>query len=233
MTIREAMTADVITVGPEDSVHKAARLMADHGVSGLPVVNADGRLVGMISEGDLILRQAGQRPRPWWARFFEDADAVAREYQRATGVTVSEVMTRAVVSVSPVFDLQMASRILLNRGLRRLPVVEGGRLIGIISRGDLVKALAATPATPETAPDGQLVQAMRGRMAAESWTSGEIHVEARSGMIALGGMVSTDAERSALETMARAIPGCLGVENYLATRSDAPYHYGLRGPRSA
>jgi CBS domain-containing protein len=220
------MTPDVIVVGPDESVQKAARLMADHGISGVPVVDADGQLVGMISEGDLIMRQATRRSRPWWRAFFEDPDALAREYQRTTGTTVREAMTRAVVSVSPDLGLEAVSRILLDRGLRRLPVVEGGRLVGIISRGDIVKVLAATVAAPATASDEQLATTMRGRMAAESWVPRGLLVEAHDGVIGLWGLVASDAERSALETMARAIPGCRAVENHLAARGDFPYHYG-------
>jgi CBS domain-containing protein len=227
MKTRDAMTADVIAVSPDESVQKAAQLMANHGISGLPVVDANGQLVGMISEGDLVMRQAARRSRPWWRAFFDDPDTLAREYQRATGRTVREAMTRAVVSVSPDVGVDAVSRILLDRGLRRLPVVEGGRLVGIISRGDIVKVLATTPAAPATASDKQLVETMRSRMAAEPWVPGALLVDARDGVIELWGLVSTDTERSALETMARAIPGCRGVENHLAARSDAPYHYGL------
>jgi CBS-domain-containing membrane protein len=226
MKVRDAMTVDVIAVGPEESIHKAARLMADHGVSGLPVVEADGRVVGIVSEGDLIVRQAANRERPWWGRFIDDADTLAREYQRATGTTVREVMTRAVVSVGPDVGLDAVGRILLDRRLRRLPVLQDGQLVGIISRGDLVKAFAATPPTVATASDQQLVRAMRARMAAESWAPLGVIVHAHEGIVTLWGLVPSEAERSALETMARAIPGCRGVENQLVTHVDIPYHYG-------
>jgi CBS domain-containing protein len=142
MKIEEVMTRDVITVGPTTSIHKAAQLMVEHGVSGLPVVDDAGRLVGIISEGDLILRQKRRTERPWWRRFFEDGEQLAREYQKARGTTVAEVMTRSVVSISPVWGIDMAATILRNRGIRRLPVVHDGQLVGIVSRADLIKALA-------------------------------------------------------------------------------------------
>ena len=85
MTIEEVMTRDVITVGPTTPIHRAAQLMVEHGVSGLPVVDDDGRLVGIISEGDLILRQTRRGERPWWRRFFEDGEQLAREYQEGDG----------------------------------------------------------------------------------------------------------------------------------------------------
>jgi CBS domain-containing protein len=223
MQIRYAMTADVITVSPEESVHTAARLMADHGVSGLPVVDGAGRVAGIVSEGDLILRQATHRTRPWWRRFFEAADTLAREYQRAAGTTVGEVMTRTVVTVEPDADVGAAAAILVERGLRRLPVVDGGRLVGIVSRGDLVKVLATTPPAAATASDAELVDAMRARMVSEPWAPLGVVVEAHDGVLVLRGLVRSEAERSALETMARAIPGCRGVESTLAARPETPF----------
>jgi CBS domain-containing protein len=142
MTVEDVMTREVITVNPTTSIHGAARLMVTHGVSGLPVVDDGGRLVGVISDGDLILRQKRRAERPWWHAFFERGEQLAREYQRATGATVGEVMTRSVVSISPVWGIDMAAAILHNRGIRRLPVVRDGKLVGIVSRADLIKALA-------------------------------------------------------------------------------------------
>src|SRR6185436_8820793 len=142
MTIEDVMTRDLITVTPAMPIHQAARLMVEHGVSGLPVVD-DGRLVGIISEGDLILRQTRREQRPWWRSFFDDGEQLAREYQKAVGITVGEVMTRTVVSISPVWGIETSAAIMQNRRIRRLPVVHDGRLVGIVTRADLIKALAA------------------------------------------------------------------------------------------
>ena len=226
MRVEDVMTADVITVGPEVSVHKAAQLMSDHGVSGLPVVDADGRLIGIVTEGDLILRQAAPRARHWWHRFFADPDGLARDYQKAAGTTVGEVMTRVVVSVSPSLEIDSVARILHDRGLRRAPVVRNERLVGILARADLVKALAASPVFKVWAPDDELARAMRARIKAEQWTSPGIVVEASDGVITLWGTVASEAERSALETMARALPGCRNVENRLLAGFGIAYNYG-------
>lgn len=226
MNVQDAMTADVITVGPEVSVHKAARLMSDHGVSGLPVVDTDGRLLGLVTEGDLILRQAAPRAKHWWDRFLEDPEMLARDYQKASGITVGEVMTRAVVSVSPALGIGAAARIMNDRGVRRLPVVRGDRLVGILSRGDLVKVLAATPVFVVSASDDELVRTMRERLKAEPWTPLGILVEADAGVIRLFGMAVSETERSAVETMARAIPGCRGVQNHLVVGVGPAYTYG-------
>ena len=105
-------------------------------------------------------------------------------------------------------------------------MVDDGRLVGILSRGDLVKALAATPPPPTTATDEALVSTMRQRMAAEPWTSPGLAIEADNGVIALWGVVASDTERSGLEAMARSIPGCRAVENRLVTGVGLAYHYG-------
>lgn len=226
MNVQDVMTADVITVGPEVSVHKAASLMSDHGVSGLPVVDTDGRMLGIVTQADLILRQAAPRARRWWQRLLEDREALARDYQKASGTTVGEVMTRAVVSVSPALGIEAAARILYDRGLRRLPVVRDDRLVGILSRGDLVKALAAARVATASATDDELVAAMRGRVAAEPWAPLGILVEASDGVIKLWGFAATETERSALETMARAIPGCRAVDNRLRVGVGLAHTYG-------
>lgn len=217
MKVQDFMTRDVVAVKPDASIHDAARLMVDYGVSGLPVVDAGGRLVGILSEGDLILRQ---KPRPrlsWWQLFFSDGERLAREYQKATGLTVAEVMTCSVISIPPDASIESAAALLDGHKIRRVPVVAAGKLVGIISRGDLVKALAGQPAAGRASlSDAQLVSEMQQRMRAELWVSyGNIGIHASGSVITLFGIVDTQAERSALETMARAIPGCTGVDDQL------------------
>lgn len=226
MTVDEIMTRDVITVKPETSIHAAARLMVDHGVSGLPVVDDQGQVVGIISEGDLIIRQRPRERVSWWRNFFSDSEQLARDYQKRAGATVGEVMTRALVSAGPGLSLESVAAILDKHRIRRVPVVSDGRLVGIVSRGDLIKALAAAPPSRPPLSDAQLVREMRARLAQEPWTSHFIVVEAKNGVISLWGFVQGAAERAACETMARAIEGCKGVDNRLAMRSEIPYHYG-------
>ena len=227
MRVSEVMTAEVLTVRPETPIHEAAVLMASRGISGLPVVDDAGRVVGILSEGDLIIRQKPREPLPWWRQFFADAEGLAREYQKAVGTTAGEVMTTEVLCVGPEAPVAAAAVILDERRIRRLPVVANGRLVGIVSRGDLVRALAsAAPTPPASLSDGDLVREMRERLRREPWaTTSGILFEARDGILALWGLVSTDLERSALETMARAIPGVRGVESHLVVRSAVPYVY--------
>ena len=227
MKIEEIMTPDVITVGPETPIHRAARLMVDHGVSGLPVVDERGAVVGIVSEGDLIVRQKGPERRSWWKLFFEDAEALARDYQKKMGTTVGDVMTRDVLSLSPKHPIEAAARMLDEHRVRRLPVVDDGRLVGIVSRGDLVKALAAAPPAGAGLSGTALVDEMRARLARETWTSPHaLVITANDGVLSLYGLVWSQGERSAIETMARGIPGCTAVDNHLVVEAEVLYSYG-------
>ncbi len=115
MNVSEIMTTDVITVREEAAVEDAARLLARHRISGLPVVNRSGALTGVVTEHDLLAKQ---------------------------GATVAEIMTRGVISVSPETDAEEVAHLLANRRVRRVPVLDGGRLVGIVSRSDLVRQIA-------------------------------------------------------------------------------------------
>ncbi len=229
MRVEEIMTKDVITVSPKTPIHEAAELMIDHGVSGLPVVDDAGSVVGIVSEGDLILREKPRGRAPWWRLFFGDAERLAREYQKAHGMTVGEVMTRSLIAVSPDLPIESAALILDQHRIRRVPVVADGQLLGILSRGDLIKALAKAPARAGGQPsDERLVREMRARLAEEPWVSNRgIVAQAKDGVLSLWGLVLTETEKSAVETMARTIEGCKGIDSHLVVKSEFPYRYAV------
>ncbi len=229
MKVEEIMTKDVITVSPKTPIHEAAQLMIDHGVSGLPVVDDAGSVVGIVSEGDLILREKPRERAPWWRLFFGDAEQLAREYQKAHGMTVGEVMTRSLIAVSPDFPIESAALILDQHRIRRVPVVAEGQLLGILSRGDLIKALAKAPARAGGPPsDERLVREMRARLAEEPWVSNRgIVAQTKDGVLSLWGLVLTETEKSAVETMARTIEGCKGIDSHLVVKSEFPYRYAV------
>jgi CBS domain-containing protein len=186
MTIEDVMTRDVITVRPEALIHEAARLMATHGVSGLPVIDDGGQVMGIISDGDLILRQRPRKDKPWWRSFFANGERLAREYRKATGLTVGEVMTHPALVISPVFAIETAAAILETRGIRRLPVVRDGRLVGIVSRGDLIKALAASaPPILSRAPASPVAEVKSRERASGTGPVTSRSVQARSSLRSL------------------------------------------------
>ena len=228
MRVTDIMTRNVITVRPATPIQEAARTLVAHGISGVPVVDDGGRVVGLLSEGDLILRHKPRERMPWWRIFFDDGERLAREYQKAVGTTVAEAMTRSVISVSPDLPLESAAAILDEHRIRRVPVIADGRLMGIVSRGDLVRALATAPA-PAVASraDADLVREMKARLVRERWVTSRIVVQAEDGVLSLWGFAETEAEKAALETMGRSIEGAKAVESHLVTKADVAYHYGI------
>jgi CBS domain-containing protein len=229
MKVSDIMTKDVISVKPTTSVHEAARTLVEHRISGVPVVDDAGRVVGLLTEGDLILRHKPREHAPWWRAFFSDGEELAREYQKAVGMTVAEVMTRSVISVAPDLPVEAVATILDEHRIRRVPVVAEGRLVGVVSRGDLVRALASGPERAAVSrADADLVREMKARLARERWVvSRGIVVQAEDGVLSLWGIAETETEKAAIETMARAIEGVKGVKSYLVVETHVAYHYGI------
>src|SRR6516162_5964590 len=144
MRAMDVMTTKVITVGENATVPEAAKLLAEQGISAVPVIDKDDRVVGMLSEGDLLHRaETGtERRRAWWLERLSATDELAGDYIKSHGGKVADVMTRDVVSVSeetPVADIAI---LLETNRIKRVPVFRDGRLIGIVSRANLVRALA-------------------------------------------------------------------------------------------
>ena len=155
MRAMDVMTTDVITVDPDTTVQALAALLAERGISGAPVVDSSGRLVGIVSEGDLLhrteigtARRHRERRRSWWLDDF--ASDLARDYIKSHGRTVKDIMTRDVVTVTEDTDLGEVAALLEAKRIKRVPVMRDGKVAGIISRANLVRALGATKgATPE------------------------------------------------------------------------------------
>ena len=225
-TVADVMTAHVTVVSPETTLHAAARLVLAQGLPALPVVDSGGCVVGVLGELDLANRLAPRRARPWW-HFFVDAEQRAREYRKVTGLTVEEIM-RHPVMVSPGAPLADAIRLLEDPEVDLLPVVLGGRLVGALGRRHLVEKLSTVPKAVSPRPDVELVAEMQDRMAQEPWISKPYPtVEACDGTVALWGIVSGDAEKAALATMAGSIPGCKAVANRLIARDVLYRHHEM------
>jgi len=147
MQAQDVMTGWVATIGAGASVQEAARLMVERRISALPVVDEADRLVGMVSEGDLVRRAelgTGAAEGSWWLKVL--AENTARDYVKAHGTAVSDVMSSPVVTVGRATPLREVARLLQEHRIKRVPVLEAGRLVGIVSRADLVRQLAAAPA---------------------------------------------------------------------------------------
>ncbi len=150
MKVRDLMTPDPVTVGPETPVQEIARLLLERRINGVPVVDSDGALLGIVTEGDLVHRAADERLQPresvwkehFWRSVFRRDEP---ETDRAQGRTAAEVMTRRVIAVTPDTDAAVAARLLVRHRIKALPVVEGNRVVGMVSRLDFLRQLAADP----------------------------------------------------------------------------------------
>ncbi len=174
MTVAAFMTRRVITVTPEASLAEAAKLMLDHKISGLPVVDAAGHVIGIVSEHDLLRRRQGgegakAEQRPHWLRLLSETAGPAGEMTQFHTRTVNDVMTLNPVTVAANASLRAASRLIEQRGFKRLPVVENGKLVGIIARADLVRALAfGRNGVAATTPDVSVTERL-GELERQNW----------------------------------------------------------------
>jgi CBS domain-containing protein len=220
--VADAMTRTVVTVKAGCPVHEAARLMLERRIGGLPVVEATRTMIGIVTARDLVARLE-RRGRPgWWASLL-GAERLARQYQRSAGTTVGEVMSRPVVTVAPDTPIATAIARLDEHGIGRLPVVADGVLIGILSRLDLVRLVAAPPTPVAHRSDVEIATEMRVRLSQEPWAScSNSMIAARNGVLWIAGVVEGAAQKAAIETMARSIAGCRGVQNHLVNRRDLP-----------
>ncbi|MGA8380504.1 MAG: CBS domain-containing protein, partial [Stellaceae bacterium] len=184
MRAMDVMTTPVITVDPETTVQDLAKLLSEKGISGVPVCEGGDRLVGIVSEGDLLHRaETGterrlQKRRSWWLDSLAAEEEAARDYVKAHGQKVRDIMSREVISVSETTDLAEVAMLLETRLIKRVPVVRDGKLIGIISRANLVRALATTSTAPAIVADGddrsireRLLQELRGQRWANVWAA--------------------------------------------------------------
>ena len=144
MNAQDAMTKDVVTVGPETTVGEIATVLVRHRISAVPVVSKDNRVVGIVSQTDLGHRSetGTEKRRKWWLEMFADADSRARDYVKSHGLRAQDIMARFVVSVGKSASLAEVAEILDTHRIRQVPVMDDGKLVGMISRADLVRKLA-------------------------------------------------------------------------------------------
>jgi osmotically-inducible protein OsmY len=179
----------------------------------------------LLLETDLLARLRSHR-RAWWRGLFEMPADGANAYQKRAGTTVGELMGPVPAQATPEMSLAEAAD-LLAAEVRELPVVANGRLVGTVSRTELLRALVHTaPETGAPRTDAELRQEMQRRLAAEDWVSNRaLGIDAKNGVLSLNGLVDGDEEKAALTTMARAIAGCSGVENHLVPKSQFRGHW--------
>jgi CBS domain-containing protein len=219
MRAMDIMTSEVITVGEDATVPEVARLMAERGISAVPVVDRENQIVGMVSEGDLLHRtETGtERRRAWWLEMVSSTNKLAGEYIKSHSAKVKDVMTRDVLSVSeetPVADIAV---LLETNRIKRVPVVRDGKIVGIVSRANLVRALAMT--ITEGVGDGDdrtIRDKLLAELKAQKWAEvSPANVTVKDGVVHLWSSYLSEQERRALIVAAESVPGVRRVEDHM------------------
>jgi CBS domain-containing protein len=232
LTAADVMTGVVITVGPDTSVQEIAKLLHRHRISGVPVVGEDGQVLGIISEGDLIghARVAGEQRRSRWHDFVTDPTILAQSYAKSHGRVARDVMTADVITVLETTSIAEVARTLERHQIKRAPVVRAGRLVGLVTRGNLLQVLAtADVSRPMNIDDRIIRKQLNDELEAQPWA----HLQAKNivvenGVVHLFGLVQSNEERHAIRLAAENVAGVRVVEDHLTL---APVEtYGFWAP---
>ncbi len=221
MRAADIMTPDVITVGEQATIPQVANLLAKNAISAVPVVDSDGKVVGMVSEGDLLHRaETGtQRRRSWWLDMVASTNQLARDYIKSHAQTVKDVMTRDVISVTETTPMADIAVILEANGIKRVPVLRDGRLVGIVSRANLVQALAMTvteTAVGSAADDLAIRERLLAELKTERWAEvSPANVTVKEGVVHLWNSYASEEEKRALLVAAQNTPGVRRVEDHM------------------
>ena len=214
----DVMVRDVLTVHPDTDVAEAIKLLAENDVSALPVLDKEGNLVGVLSEADLIHRTeiGTEKHRPWWLEAMTGASTLAEEFAKSHGKKVGEVMTDGVVSVTEETPLSEIAALFEHKRIKRVPVVRDGKLVGIVSRSNLIQALASVIGRIDEhdETDRQIRIELLARLKEQPWTGfGERNITVGNRVVHLWGLVGSPAERKALLTLAESVPGVSRVSD--------------------
>lgn len=221
LQVSDVMNRRVVSIGPDAAVTDALRLMLDERISGLPVVAADGVVAGILTEGDFLRRsEIGTEPHHGrWLEFLIGPGRLANEYVDTHGRKVAEVMSTRVVGVTETMPLSEAVGLMEQHRVKRLPVLREGRLVGILSRADLLRAFvtAADESNCDTSDEG-----IRRRIADEirrqAWSpQSMITVVVAGGEVHLHGVLFDDRLRAALQVLVENVPGVSKIHDHLAT----------------
>ena len=219
MQAKDVMTTEVVTVSPATTVQEIARTMVERRISAVPVVDDSGKLVGIVSEGDLMRRaETGtERTRSWWLRLLGDEKQEARDYVKAHGRQARDVMTADVVTVADDTPISEVAGILERARIKRAPVLRDDKVVGIVSRANLLHGLAAyQPAAAPAESDRALRQAVLDAIAEIGIGHHFINVIVKDGAVQLWGTVWSEDERRAISVAVESVPGVKAIDNHVA-----------------
>lgn len=219
MQAKDVMTTVVATIGAGAEVQEAARLMLERHVSALPVIDEKDRVIGIISEGDLVRRAelgTDKAHGSWWLRLLAfPAEGAAADFVKTHSTRVRDVMSSPVISVGENAPLEKIALLLEKHRVKRVPVLRAGQLVGIVSRADLVRRLAiARPGKAPAAGNRSLRQRMLKSLADAGVDATYLNVSVESGVLHVWGGVKSEAEKQALRVAAEGIPGVRKIEDH-------------------
>lgn len=220
MIVSDVMTRNVLSVSPNSTIEEAAKLMLERGISGLFVVDAKGDLAGVLTEGDMLRRgELGtEKQRSWWLRMLVSPGRQAADFTRANARHVRDVMTRDVVCVASDAGLDEVVAAMETHHIKRVPITEGGRIVGVVSRSDLLRTLVGRTRTvpPLATDDRSLRTAILDTLEKSSWAPmTTLNVAVADGVADIWGTITNDDERRAIIVAAENTPGVKAVHDHL------------------
>ncbi len=222
MNVRELMTAEVLTVSPESPLKDVAAILAEHGISGLPVCDAEGRVLGVVSEGDILFKEQGQRERHGGPLAWLVDGSRHKDTSKESARTAGEAMTSPAITITPDRPASAAARIMLDHGVNRLPVVRDGFLLGIVTGADLVRAF--------TRADEDIVTEIREDVLRRAlWLEPDaVEITVLRGEVELAGEIEAKSDVEVLKKLVQRIPGVVSVSSYVLYRVDDLQRVGTR-----
>ena len=222
----DVMTSRVVTATPEMTVQDAAKLMINNRISGLPIVNGDRQLVGIVTEGDLLRRtETGtERRRSRWSEWFSPNSRLAAEYIKSYARRLADIMTRDMVNVAELAALSEIADLMETKRIKRVPVVHDGKLVGIVSRADLLRVLASGGTnSSDDHRDGSIRSRLLADLRKQRWAScSDSDIVVSDGIVHFWGVVGSEEESRALRVAAENTPGVRGVEDHTSFEAGEP-----------
>lgn len=214
MTVKELMSRDVVAVTPDTTLKDVARLFVNHRISGVPVLAEHGAVLGVVTEADILRKERGLRPTRGGPLAWLVDGSDRTEVRKAVARTAGEAMTSPAITTEPWRTVAEVARVMIDRAVNRLPVVQHGRLVGIVSRGDLVRAFKR--------PDAEIAREIADEAIGESLhsSSDDVDVEVRAGEVIIRGRVPAHSDAQALVRLVSEVPGVVGVRSELLWRLD-------------
>jgi CBS domain-containing protein len=220
MKASDVMTGKVITIDPDSSLSDMIHLMLDRRISGLPVVTKDGKLIGMVTEGDCLRRSetGTEKKRSFWRDLITGSETLATEYIRSHGRKVSEVMSQDPITVSPDTDLSEVIHLMEKNQIKRVPVVKDGAVVGIVSRANLLQALSGLVGGAKVdQSDAKIREGVNAALAALPWAAKELlNVTVKDGVVDLWGSYTAYRQDEAAIVAAENVPGVKQVRSHLS-----------------